>query len=137
MTLKNQYLLAALCCTIGCVFLFVQQNFNNFGPIFLAAGIIFPRLRRLANPGKQKTIKTKEVKQATLANLVLLLVILWVFIYTLIKKSDMQVVFGGWGFMALLWLFFMSYLYKNYLVEEAEMKKQAENPEADKTGNKN
>jgi amino acid transporter len=131
MTLKIQYLLAALCCTIGCVFLFVGSESNDtlykFGPVFIVAAIIFPRLRRFANPGKQQVIKTKEVKQATLANLCLLLVILWVFIYTLIKKSDMQVFFGGWGFMALLWLFFLSYLYKNYLVEEAEMKEKEAN----------
>ena len=124
MTLKNQYLLAALCCTIGCVLMFVEKKFTSYGLLFIVAGIIFPRLRRLTNHGKQQPTQTKDVKQATLVNLVLLLVILWVFIYALIKKSDMQVVFGGWGFMTLLWLFFMSYLYKNYLVEEAEMKEK-------------
>lgn len=124
MTLKNQYLLAALCCTIGCILMFVEKEFTSYGLLFIVAGIIFPRLRRFANPGKQQTIKTKEVKQATLVNLVLLLVILWIFIYALIKKSNWQILFGGWGFMAILWLFFLSFLYKSYLVEEVEIKEK-------------
>jgi Kef-type K+ transport system membrane component KefB len=133
MTLKNQYLLAALCCTVGFIFLLVEKDFSNFGLVFIAAGIIFPSLRRLAGPSKEKKIKTKQIKQVTLVNLLLLLLIVWIFVYAVIRKGDLRELISGWVLLALLWFFFMTYLFKYYLIEEAELKEKEKGSKVDET----
>ncbi|RPI74995.1 MAG: hypothetical protein EHM45_16205 [Desulfobacteraceae bacterium] len=132
MTLKNQYLLAALCCTIGCVFMFAGRESDEiifkFAPVLIVLALIFPRLKRLTNPIKEKKFRTGRIKQVTLVNLLLLLLILWIFGFTLYRKLDPRVLFAHYGYLALLWLFFMTYMYKCYLLEEVEMKEKEDSP---------
>jgi amino acid transporter len=111
----------------------VEKDFSNFGLVFIAAGIIFPSLRRLADPSKEKKIKTKQIKRVTLVNLLLLLLVVWIFVYAVIRKGDLRELISGWVLLALLWLFFMTYLFKYYLIEEAELKEKENSSKVDET----